>query len=163
MQLKCALAICACFAVAEAAACNLSTGTTPFAVAGPPAVETGDALRAPGLEMVSLTRGINGRASCDASGLLTLSVEWPRGTDYKLRELGFEFRVVGGEDRWSIFPKTPVTGRVDGRRSEFVFLWQDGPPAEQRPIDLVVEVRAVTPDNRRGPPAQVRIAAPPGS
>ena len=122
-----------------------------------------DALRAPALEMVSLTRGINGRASCDASGLLTMSVEWPRGTDYKLRELGFEFRVVGGEDRLSIFPKAPVTGRVDGRRSEFVFLWQDGPPAQQQPIDLVVEVRAVTPDNRRGPPAQLRIAAPPGS
>ena len=48
-------------------------------------------------------------------------------------------------------------------RSEFVFLWQDGPPAQQQPIDLVVEVRAVTPDNRRGPPAQLRIAAPPGS
>ena len=32
-----------------------------------------------------------------------------------------------------------------------------------QPIDLVVEVRAVTPDNRRGPPAQLRIAAPPGS
>ena len=92
-----------------------------------------------------------------------MSVEWPRGTDYKLRELGFEFRVVGGEDRLSIFPKAPVTGRVDGRRSEFVFLWQDGPPAQQQPIDLVVEVRAVTPDNRRGPPAQLRIAAPPGS
>ena len=48
-------------------------------------------------------------------------------------------------------------------RSEFVFLWQDGPPAQQQPIDLVVEVRAVTPDNRRGPPAHLRIAAPPGS
>ena len=128
-----------------------------------PAANAGDGLRAPVLEMVSLTRGINGRASCDASGLLTVSVEWPRGTDYKLRDLGFEFRVVGGEDRLSIFPKAPLTGRVDGRRSEFVFLWQDGPPAQQGPIDLVVEVRAVTPDNRRGPPAQLRIAAAPGS
>lgn len=165
MQLKCTLAICACLFMADAAACNLSTGTTPFAVAAAPAAEaeTGDGLRAPALEMVSLTRGINGRASCDASGLLTVSVEWPRGTDYKLRDLGFEFRVVGGEDRLSIFPKAPVTGRVDGRRSEFVFLWQDGPPAQQGPIDLVVEVRAVTPDNRRGPPAQLRIAAAPGS
>lgn len=163
MQLKYALAICACLVMADAAACNLSTGTTPFAVAAAPAEDAGDGLRAPALEMVSLTRGINGRASCDTSGLLTVSVEWPRGTDYKLRDLGFEFRVVGGEDRLSIFPGTPVAGRVDGRRSEFVFVWQDGPPAQQRPIDLVVEVRAVTPDNRRGPPAQLRIAAAPGS
>lgn len=163
MQLKYALAICACLVVADAAACSLSTGTTPFAVAGAPTVEAGDALRAPALEVVSLTRGINGRASCDASGLLTLSVEWPRGTDYRLRDLGFEFQVIGGDDRLSIFPKTPVAGRIDGRRSEFVFLWQDGPPAEQRTIDLIVEVRAVTPDNRRGPPAQLRISAAPGS
>jgi hypothetical protein len=27
----------------------------------------------------------------------------------------------------------------------------------------VVEVRAVTPDNRRGPPAQLRVTAAPGS
>ena len=109
MQLTCTLAIFACLFAADAAACNLSTGTAPFAVAAVPSAEAGDALRAPALEMVSLTRGINGRASCDASGLLTMSVEWPRGTDYKLRELGFEFRVVGGEDRLSIFPKNMRT------------------------------------------------------
>ena len=163
MQLKCTWAICACLVVADASACNLSTGTTPFAVAAAATADASDGLRAPALEIISLTRGINGRASCDASGLLTVSVEWPRGTDYKLRDLGFEFRVVSGEDRLSIFPMAPVTGRVDGRRSEFVFLWQDGPPAQQGPIDLVVEVRAVTPDNRRGPPAQLRITAAPGS
>ena len=163
MPLKCAVALCALLAVSEAVACNVSTGVTPFANDQAASAMDDAGLKSPVLALVGLTRGVDGRASCDASGLLTLSVEWPRGTDYKLRELGFEFRVVGGEDRLSIFPKAPVTGRVDGRRSEFVFLWQDGPPAQQQPIDLVVEVRAVTPDNRRGPPAQLRIAAPPGS
>lgn len=162
MPLKCAWALCALLAVADVAACNLSTGITAFAKRGDvPAVDdTG--LKPPVLELVSLTRGVDGRASCDASGLLTLSVEWPRGTDYKLRELGFEFRVIG-DDALAIFPDQPVAGRVDGRRSEFVFLWQDGPPAAQANIDLVVEVRAVTADNRRGPPAQLRIVAAPGS
>lgn len=163
MPMKFAVALCAVLAAADAAACTLSTGTAPFAVAGTPAAIADDgALRAPGLEVVSLTRGVDGRASCDASGLLTLSVAWPRGTDYKLRDIGFEFRVVGGEDVLSIFPRQPVAGRVDGRRSEFVFLWQDGPPSQQVPIDLVVEVRAVTADNRRGPPAQLRVSAQPG-
>jgi len=73
MQLTCTLAIFACLFAADAAACNLSTGTVPFAVAAVPSAEAGDALRAPALEMVSLTRGINGRASCDASGLLTIA------------------------------------------------------------------------------------------
>ena len=54
-----------------------------------------------------------------------------------------------------------MVGSVDGKRSEFVFLWRDGPPAQQAPIDLMVEVRAVTADNRRGPPTQLRIAAAP--
>ena len=72
------------------------------------------------------------------------------------------FRVVG-EDALAIFPSAPVVGSVDGKRSEFVFLWRDGPPAQQAPIDLMVEVRAVTVDNRRGPPTQLRIAAAPGS
>jgi len=162
MPSKFAVALCAVLAGADAAACNLSTGTTPFPAAGTASTLVDDGLRAPGLEVVSVTRGVDGRASCDASGLLTLSVEWPRGTDYKLRELGFEFRVVGGDDTLSIFPREPVAGRVDGRRSEFVFLWQDGPPSQQVPIDLVVEVRAVTADNRRGPPAQLRVSARPG-
>lgn len=162
MQKTCAVMLFALLAVADASACNVSTGTTPFATTGASASTEEGGLKPPGLELVSLTRGVDGRASCDASGLLTLTVEWPRGTDYKLRELGFEFRVVGGEDGLSIFPTQPLAGRVDGRRSEFVFLWKDGPPAQQARIDLLVEVRAVTADNRRGPPAQLRIAAAPG-
>ena len=161
MQKTCGVALFVLLAAGDAVACNLSTGITSFPTRGasPLADETG--LKMPALELVSLTRGVDGRASCDASGLLTLSVEWPRGTDYKLRDLGFEFRVVG-EDALAIFPREPVAGRMDGRRSEFVFLWQDGPPAQQARIDMVVEVRAVTADNRRGPPAQLRIAAAPG-
>lgn len=162
MPLKCAVALCALLAVSDAAACNLSTGVAPFAKGQVASVRDDAGLKSPVLELVSLTRGVDGRASCDASGLLTLSVEWPRGTDYKLRDLGFEFRVVGN-DALAIFPRDAVSSRVEGRRSEFVFLWRDGPPAQQAPIDLVVEVRAVTADNRRGPPAQLRIAAAPGS
>ena len=49
MQLTCTLAISAFLIVADAAACNLSTGTAPFAVAAVPSAEAGDALRAPAL------------------------------------------------------------------------------------------------------------------
>ena len=161
MQMKCAVALLVLCAAGDGAACNLSTGTTSFQTqATAPAVDEAG-LKTPVLELVSLTRGVDGRASCDASGLLTLAVEWPRGTDYKLRDLGFEFRVLG-DDALAIFPSGPVAGRMDGRRSEFVFLWQDGPPVQQARIDMIVEVRAVTADNRRGPPAQLRIASTPG-
>ncbi|MBA3931077.1 hypothetical protein J2X02_003104 [Pseudoxanthomonas japonensis] len=161
MQIKCALALCVWLVAGNAAACNLTTGTTPFMTSGVSSAGEDAGLKPPELELVEVTRGVDGRASCDASGLLTLSVAWPRGTDYKLRDLGFEFRVVG-EDSLAIFPGEPLSGRVDGRRSEFVFLWRDGPPASQARIDMVVEVRAVTADNRRGPPAQVRVVSAPG-
>jgi len=161
MQMTCVVALFVLFAAGEVAACNLSTGTTSFPTQATAPATDGTGLKMPVLELVSLTRGVDGRASCDASGLLTLSVEWPRGTDYKLRDLGFEFRVVG-EDALAIFPREPVAGRLEGRRSEFVFLWKDGPPVQQARIDMIVEVRAVTADNRRGPPAQLRIASAPG-
>ncbi|WP_299342428.1 hypothetical protein [uncultured Pseudoxanthomonas sp.] len=161
MQMRCAVGVLLLLAIGEGNACNLSTGTTVFATHGVAAAADETGLKAPVLDLVSLTRGVDGRASCDASGLLTLSVEWPRGTDYKLRDLGFEFRVLG-EDALAIFPREPVAGRLEGRRSEFVFLWKDGPPVQQSRIDLIVEVRAVTADNRRGPPAQLRIASAPG-
>ncbi|WP_296279929.1 hypothetical protein [Pseudoxanthomonas sp.] len=161
MQMRYAVWVLLLLAIGEGNACNLSTGTTVFATHGVAAAADEAGLKAPVLDLVSLTRGVDGRASCDASGLLTLSVEWPRGTDYKLRDLGFEFRVVG-EDALAIFPREPVAGRLEGRRSEFVFLWKDGPPVQQSRIDLIVEVRAVTADNRRGPPAQLRIASAPG-
>lgn len=161
MQMTYAVGVLLLLAIGEGNACNLSTGTTVFATHGVAAAADETGLKAPVLDLVSLTRGVDGRASCDASGLLTLSVEWPRGTDYKLRDLGFEFRVLG-EDALAIFPREPVAGRLEGRRSEFVFLWKDGPPVQQLRIDLIVEVRAVTADNRRGPPAQLRIASAPG-
>lgn len=165
MQMKFAWALCALMCVADVSACSLSSGITPFKPVVPTAQDgvAGD-LQPPELEVASVTRGVGTRhASCDDTGLLTVSVEWPRGTDYKLRELGFEFRVVGGDAGLAIFPEGPVAGRVDGRRSEFLFMWRDGPPSEQKPLDLQVEVRAVTPDNRRGPPALLRVTAPPGA
>lgn len=165
MQMKFAWALCAGLCLADASACSLSSGIRPFqpAVAVAQAGVAGD-LRPPEPVVVSVTRGVGTRhASCDDTGLLTVRVEWPRGTDYKLRELGFEFRVVGGDAGLAIFPEGPVAGRIDGRRSEFLFMWRDGPPWEQKPLDMQVEVRAVTPDNRRGPPALLRVTAPPGA
>ncbi|KAF1722637.1 hypothetical protein [Pseudoxanthomonas wuyuanensis] len=163
MQMKFAMALCAMLAV-PAAACQLSSGVAPFATGdNPPRQADAGALKPPQVEIAGITRGVGTRhASCDDTGLLTLQLEWPRGTDYKLRDLGFEFHVVEGGQAYPIFPEGPVAGRINGKRSEFLFMWRDGPPDQQQPIDLVLEVRAVTPDNRRGPPARLRVGAAPG-
>ena len=164
MQRKFAMVLCAMLAMSDVSACALSSGITPFATGSqlPRQAEAG-ALKPPQVEIAGITRGVGTRhASCDDTGLLTLQLEWPRGTDYKLRELGFEFRVVSGDPGIAIFPDGPVAGRVNGKRSEFLFMWRDGPPDQQQPLELELEVRAVTPDNRRGPPARLRVSAAPG-
>lgn len=165
MQKKFAVVLCAMLAIPGAAACQLSSGVAPFAIRDNPPIQAEvGALQPPQVEIAGITRGVGTRhASCDDTGLLTLRLEWPRGTDYKLRDLGFEFHVVDGDQAYSIFPEGPVAGRVSGKRSEFLFMWRDGPPDQQQPIELVLEVRAVTADNRRGPPARLRVSAPPGS
>ena len=164
MYLRCAAMACVLFFAPAALACSLKTGAQPFVVQGQASNAAVEGLKAPLVEVVSITRGIGTRhASCDDTGLLSLKVEWPRGTDYKLRDIGFEFRVVSGEDSYAIFPQAPVTSRVDGRDSEFLFMWRDGPPPQQQAIQLQVEVRAVTADNLRGPATVAIISAAPGS
>ncbi|MEJ1095243.1 MULTISPECIES: hypothetical protein [unclassified Pseudoxanthomonas] len=164
MLLKSIVVLGACLAVSNAYACKLSSGVAPFqvstATASPSAPEE---LKPPEVRVISVTRGVGTRrASCDDTGLLTLQVEWPRGTDYKVRDLGFQFRVVSGETAYALFPAEPVAGKVEGRQAEFLFMWQDGPPAEQQPIRLEVEVRAVTQDHRLGPPTRFVLDAAPG-
>lgn len=164
MRFQYAAMLCVFFCAQQANACSLNTGTKPFAPSQTAAANDDGGLKAPVAEVVNVTRGIGaGNASCDDKGLLSVRVAWPRGTDYKARDLGFEFRVVSGASAYSIFPEGQVSGRVDGRDSEFLFLWRDDAPAQQQPIQLEVEVRAVTQDNRRGPPARFTLHAAPGA
>lgn len=164
MLLKSIVVLGVCLAVSNAYACKLSSGVTPFQVNSGTAVESApEELKPPEVRIVSVTRGVGTRhASCDDTGLLALQVEWPRGTDYKLRDLGFQFRVVSGETAYALFPEGPIAGKVEGRQADFLFMWQDGPPAQQQPIRVEVEVRAVTQDHRLGPPARFVLDAVPG-
>jgi len=146
-----------------AQSCPISSGIADFAVpAGTPVEAAAGELAAPELQVVSITRGVGERhASCDDVGLLTLQLYWPRGNDYKLRDIGFRFQAIGADTGYAIFPAGAVSGKVDGRKSQFVFMWRDGAPSTQRPLDFEVEVRAVTRGNVIGPPTRLRIASAP--
>ena len=159
------VALCALLYTPGAYACGFTSKLTPFEVAAG-ATATEDAsgeLPVPVATVTETIRGIgSNHATCEDTGLLTIAVEWPRG-GYKLRDLGFEFRVVSGATPYAIFPEGVVKAPVEGRRSEFLFMWREGAPSEQKFLDLQVEVRAVTRDNVRGPPARVRVQSAPGS
>ncbi len=164
MKSRYALCACVMLAVTDAGACGMSSTAVPFETDGTQTARDAPAgeLPAPPAVVTELVRGIgSNHATCNDTGLVTVVIEWPR-SKYKLREVGFEFLPVGASVPYVIFPEGPVQGREARRLSEFLFLWRDGPPSQQKPIDMQVDVRAVTRDNQRGPATRLRLGARPG-
>lgn len=148
-----------CTTQARAQNCGLDTHHAPFqADSGTTPVDVGeDTLRIPELKVLRLDRGVGGApGTCDGSGILTLRLDWPRG-EYKIDQIGFEFRTVSPQPPYEVFPAEPVAVTTGERRSELLFFWPDDPPGRQKPVYLQVEVRAVTRGNLRGPPVTLTI------
>lgn len=143
----------ACSMTAHAQSCGLDSHHVPFQVdpdTKPTDVDE-ETLRTPELKALRLDRGIGGASGCDGSGILTVRLDWPRG-DYKIDQVGFQFRVVSSQSPYAVFPAEPVAVITGDRRSELLFFWPDDPPGRQQPLHMEVEVRAVTRGNLRGPP-----------
>ena len=143
-------------AATASAACSLDTGLAPFRINDGTVSSDAmpDTMEAPKLKVESITRGIGGiPGSCDGTGILVVDLKWPGG-DYKIDEVGFEFRVVAMESPYAVFPAEPVAVTSDKKRNEVLFMWPDDPPALQKPLVMEVEVRGITHDNLRGPPAR---------
>ena len=116
-------------------------------------------LPAPDVTVLEVTRGsASAGTSCDDAGVVQLRVKWPRG-GYALSEVGFYFRVVGGEDRNHIFPPGPMMGFMRDGGTEFLFAWLDGHPSQQQPLDLRVEIFAVNHGLEIGPATQFNLTA----
>ena len=100
-------------------------------------------LAAPDVTVVELVRGsAEAGASCNDAGWLTVNLVWPKTNAYKISEIGFYFRVKGKTPD-QIFPLVPVVGTISGQRSRLRFVWLDGHPSQQKPLNLDVEVFAV--------------------
>lgn len=143
----------------DVSACALTTGYKQFEleVDARPSDAPDDTLRMPEVEVVSITRGVGGAPdTCAGSGILVLDLKWPRG-EYKIDDVGFEFRVVSMDSSYAVFPAEPIAIITDKRRAEFLLLWPDDPPAQQKPLRMEVEVRAVTRGYLRGPPMRFTI------
>lgn len=163
MRKSCAVVLCAWLIAPGAGACGMTSKLTAFEPVADSVPAADIELPAPVAVVTEIVRGIGPRHStCDDTGLLSVEIEWPRGK-YKLRDLGFEFKVVSGATAYAIFPDHPIQAPINGRRSDFLFMWQEGAPPQQQAIDLQVEVRAVTRDNLRGPPARIVVRAAPGA
>lgn len=160
MKLWYLMLLCAMPAQA-AAACMFTSNLTPYQADTSALVDNAQ-IPAPEIEAssITITRGIGGGATCDALGFMSVQLKWPRGSDYDLDEIGFEYRLVGGEAPDGLLPAAVVSSPVSGRKAEHQFTWQDVPTDQQRPMHLELEVRAVTRDHQRGMPVRVRVDSP---
>lgn len=139
------LAACPLFAQA----CSFARGYEHFtpSVAGFEARTDGTGfavLPAPQVRAVQVRRASGGPgAMCGDVGQLTVELDWPRSSVYRLSEVGFYFRVVDGQQPDRMFPLVPITGKIEGQRAKFFFIWMDVQPADQAPLTLEAEVFAV--------------------
>ena len=93
---------------------------------------------------------------CGGFGQLSLELDWPASSAYRLGEVGFYFRVLGADRPDHIFPLKPITGKLAGQ-ARFHFIWPDGPPSNQQPLNFEVEVFAVNKGLEIGPASRFRV------
>lgn len=154
---------------APAAACSLA-GSEPFRPTLPeqPRLDpaTGSYAAPPPLTLVSVSvsRGTgNDGFTCVDAGTLLITVALPADSPYFIDEIGFYVRTLAGEDI-TAGHRSPIKALgVDPRSGTLMMHWLDGAPSEQRPLDLDLELSAVTHDLALGPPLRVRVRADVGA
>lgn len=147
-----------------ASACLFSTGVESF-VADQPKFERKfenelyAVLPEPKVSVLKITRGtVAPGHTCDDAGTITLEVEWPESSVYKLEEIGFYFRVNNKRLPGRIFPGNPVIStRVKENVVKFMFVWLDGHPNQQKDLDFELEVFAVNKGLELGMPSTVKV------
>jgi len=112
---------------------------------------------APIFEVKYIKRGYddgNG-GSCSDAGMITLA---PKENPNKFGvTVAYTFKLVEGEFDDSIFPREPVFSR-NGKN--FTFIWFDGSKVHQEPINIKIEIRAISPSGVESEPSYLRITHP---
>jgi hypothetical protein len=121
-------------------------------------------LPAPKAKIIKIIRGSSSDGGyCGDAGIIMLSVEWPKGSVYSLEEIGFYFQADNGMKPDLIFPLEPIKGTINKNIAVFQFVWLDGHPKYQKPLNFKVNVFAVNKGLQIGQPTQIHIEAKKGS
>ena len=112
------------------------------------------------VEVQTLIRGTAAPgASCEDAGILTIRITWPQNSIYGLDEVGFYFRADAQKLPDLIFPLEPIVPiHFSDNEATFTFIWLDGHPSRQRPLDFELEVFAVNMGLQIGPPRTIRVS-----
>ncbi|WP_345552598.1 hypothetical protein [Microbulbifer aestuariivivens] len=117
-------------------------------------------LPAPQVQIDKITRGSAAPgSSCDDAGMIHITIKWPSDSVYTLDEIGFYFQSENGLEPDLIFPLGPVRGKPEGNEVKFFFVWLDGHPKYQKPLNFNLNVFAINKGLQIGQPTTVKIEA----
>jgi len=152
--MRCILVIVALSIPGSALACMIAPGAEEFQYE--PSNE-GESIEGPYIELDRLQRGYDdgNYASCSDAGRLVFFVE----PDL---DIGYKFSLAEGSFPDLVFPEFPVQP-VSHTPGEIRFVWLDFQGGPVEPIDVVVEVRAVSAAGARSDPVTIEISDPGGS
>ncbi len=110
----------------------------------------GSFLHAPKLSVksVKVMRGKGGDGqSCSDAGSLSILLSLPKASSFTFYEFGVYFKVVNDSSKNNVlagsqYPMLPV--KVSGNKAEYILVWVDERPEDQRKIDLELEIFSVT-------------------
>jgi hypothetical protein len=88
---------------------------------------------------------------CGEYGSITVQIDWPASSLYRLDEVGFYFRVVDVANTAGIFGPGPVVGKIIGNSMRLFFVFDDEEPKKRKPWNLTVEAFAVNAMMEIGP------------
>lgn len=125
--------------LAPSHACSFQPGYEPFLIR-PYGLREEPPPQPPKLEVLKIERGRDGNPGmCDDAGILVLGVKNDSGQTHT----GYRFRLVSGVFNDRVFPDYAVRP-AEQSPGVLRFVWLDGASDRQEPIDLVVEVVAVS-------------------
>ncbi|TAA48549.1 hypothetical protein [Corallincola spongiicola] len=135
-------------------ACSFAIMTEEFEIVpgegAPPAI--------PYFETKDIVRGTDdgNYASCSDAGILTLKL-----LDTQSQPVGYMFRIVQGQFEDKLFYEQPIQA-TDPYREEnlYKFVWLDGSSDVQEPIDITLEIVAISKTGHKSGPQTLRITHP---
>lgn len=111
----------------------------------------------PNFQLSNIKRGFNdgNGASCSDAGILSF-----RATNLPSNETGYIFKISTGgfEDR--IFELSPITFNEFSTDGTFNFVWFDGNSDEQEPINITVEIMAISKSGNKSKPQYLEVSHP---
>lgn len=141
-------------------ACSFAPGYQDFLVM--PAYENqGRAPNIPKVEVAEISRGYDDGnfASCSDAGIIRLKIT----DDNVYDKTGYSFRIIEGTFEDQVFPEGYVMPPTSLKsENEVMFVWLDGSKNYQEPIDIKVEITAISHRGIESKPYVLHIKHPGG-